>query len=61
MNVSEDRLKPVMTPLYGFSGEKVKVVGSIMLPVTFGDSSRSVTRQVVFMVVKSLLWPITSY
>ena len=53
MNVLEYRLKPVITPLYGFLREKVKVVGSVMLPVTLRDNPRSVTRQVLFMVVKS--------
>ena len=43
----------MMTPLYGFSGEKVDIMGSVQLPVTLGESPKIVTRQVLFIVIKS--------
>ena len=53
MNLSPNRLKPVTTPLYSFTGEAVLVAGSIQLPTTLGNEPHVVTRMATYMVVKS--------
>ena len=53
MNLSPNRLKPVTTPLYSFTGEAVLVVGSIQLATTLGSEPHVVTRMETYMVVKS--------
>ncbi|XP_052193948.1 uncharacterized protein LOC127802273 [Diospyros lotus] len=53
MNISQDRLRKVSSPLYSFTGEPVSVAGSVQLPVTLGADPQSVTRQANFMVVKA--------
>src|SRR5262249_33357662 len=53
MNIISDRLLPVKTPFYNFTGEAVQVMGSIQLPVTLGKEPLFVMRQVNFMIVQS--------
>ncbi|GMN19415.1 hypothetical protein TIFTF001_039817 [Ficus carica] len=37
-------LTPTRTPLYGFTGECVRAVGTVCLPVTVGDGPERMTR-----------------
>ena len=52
MNLSHDQLKPVHTPLVGFTGDSVGVEGEITLPVTVGSPPRQSTVMMTFTVVK---------
>ncbi|XP_077217565.1 uncharacterized protein LOC143851939 [Tasmannia lanceolata] len=53
MMIGDDRLKPANSDLFGFSGEVVKVVGQIELPVLVGDSPCQAFAMVNFLVVKA--------
>jgi hypothetical protein len=44
-------LKEASKPLYGFRGKKIKPVGSISLPVSFGTLSNAHTEYITFDVV----------
>ena len=44
-------LRPVKTPLYGFSGEQVEAEGMIALPVTMGEVPAQTIRMINFLVV----------
>ena len=51
MNLGQDQLHPVYSPLVGFGGMKVQPVGTITLPVVVGAYPQQVTRNVNFLVV----------
>ena len=51
MNLRRDQLRPVHSPLVGFSGMKVQPVGTITLPVVVGTYPQQVTRNTSFLVV----------
>jgi hypothetical protein len=43
-----------MKPLYGFSGKKIKPVGVVTLPVSFGTPKNPCTEYITFDVVDML-------
>ena len=51
MNLEGAILRPVKTPLYGFSGEQVEAEGMITLPVTMGEAPAQTIRMINFLVV----------
>ncbi|MCQ7416409.1 retropepsin-like domain-containing protein, partial [Salmonella enterica] len=51
MRLGSEHLKPSLTPLVGFGGEKVSPRGSVELPVTFGEGLHAITRMINFLVV----------
>ena len=51
MNVGGAKTRPIKTPLYGFSGERVYAKGAIQLPMTFDVHPAKVTRMVDFLLV----------
>ena len=51
MNLRRDQLRLVHSPLVGFGGMKVQLVGTITLPVVVGAHPQQVTRNVNFLVV----------
>ncbi|GAV85888.1 hypothetical protein CFOL_v3_29322 [Cephalotus follicularis] len=52
MKLGDDSLIPMDSPLYGFSGEPIRVKGAIELPVTAGTTPRQSTIMVRFLVIK---------
>ncbi|GAV67535.1 hypothetical protein CFOL_v3_11040, partial [Cephalotus follicularis] len=52
MKLGTSRLKPIDSHLYGFSGERVHVEGTIELPSTVGIAPRQSTIMVRFLIVK---------
>ena len=52
MNLFFDQLRPVHTPLVGFTGDSVRVEGEITLPVTAGTPPRQSTIMMTFTVVR---------
>ena len=44
-------LMPARTPLYGFTGECVRIVSIVCLQITVGDGPKRATRMVEFIVV----------
>jgi hypothetical protein len=44
-------LKEALKPLYSFSGEKIELVGTISLPMSFGNFSNARTEYITFNVV----------
>jgi hypothetical protein len=51
MGFNKKQLKEALKPLYGFGGKKIKPVGSISLPVSFGTLSNARTEYITFDVV----------
>ena len=51
MNLGQEQLRPVHSPLVGFGGMKVQPVSTISLPVVVGAYPQQVTRNVNFLVV----------
>ena len=51
MNLRREQLRSVHSPLIGFGGMKVQLVGTISLPVVVGVYPQQVTRNVNFLVV----------
>ena len=51
MKVERDQLRPVNSPLVGFNGMKVQLVGTITLPMVVGAYPQQVTRDVNFLLV----------
>ncbi|XP_057954118.1 uncharacterized protein LOC131148434 [Malania oleifera] len=51
MKIGKERLKPVSTPLVGFSGDVVHPLGTITLPVTMGMTPQQITTLTEFLVV----------
>lgn len=54
LRISEVVLTPIQTPLHEFTGECVRAVGTICLPITIGDGPEKATRMVKFIVVDRL-------
>ncbi|KAJ3689619.1 hypothetical protein LUZ61_018783 [Rhynchospora tenuis] len=53
LHLQNHPLKPMATPLTGFTGDQLMPMGIIDLPVTFGDSSKDVVSRVSFIVVNT--------
>ncbi|KAJ3687989.1 hypothetical protein LUZ61_017153 [Rhynchospora tenuis] len=53
LRLQDHPLKPMATPLTGFTGDQLIPMGIIDLPVTFGDSPRDVVSRVSFIVVNT--------
>lgn len=53
MDTGERKLENIRTPLYGFTGNEVKVIGTIDLPVIFGKQPQQVTKEVKFHVISA--------
>ena len=51
MRLGRDQLHPVCSPLIGFGGMKVQLVGTIALPVVVRSYPQQITREVNFLVV----------
>ncbi|XP_030924206.1 uncharacterized protein LOC115951026 [Quercus lobata] len=51
MRLGRDQLRPVCSPLIGFGGMKVQLVGTITLPVVVGSYPQQITKEVNFLVV----------
>ena len=51
MGIGREKLEPVNTHLWGFSGEKVLPLGSIQLVITLGDPLCQVTTTARFLIV----------
>ncbi|XP_058092613.1 uncharacterized protein LOC131239070 [Magnolia sinica] len=51
MGIPRSRLRPVKTPLHGFTGKRVISEGVISLPVTTGEGQHQATLMVDFLVV----------
>ena len=53
MGIGREKLEPVSTHLYGFSGEKVLPLGSIQLVLTLGDPPCRATTAARFLIVNA--------
>ena len=51
MRINRDHLIPTNAPLVGFGGTKVYPLGAVKLPITIGDYSQQITKDVTFLVV----------
>ncbi|GAV80367.1 hypothetical protein CFOL_v3_23828 [Cephalotus follicularis] len=51
LRILADQLKPVKTPLVGFTGEMIHPLGSINLPVVAGTAPRQTQVEMTFLVV----------
>ena len=51
MKLGRDQLRPVYSPLVGFSGTKVQPVSTITLPVVVGVYPQQVTKDINFLMV----------
>ena len=51
MRLGRDLLRPACSPLIGFEGMKVYLVGIVTLPVVVGSYPRQITKSVNFLVV----------
>ncbi|XP_028099377.1 uncharacterized protein LOC114298916 [Camellia sinensis] len=51
LQISEEKLSPLQTPLVGFTRDQVISIGSIDLPITIGEYSRQNTKILTFLVV----------
>ena len=51
MRLGRDQLRPINSPLVGFSGMKVQHVGIITLPVVVGAYPQQVAKDVNFLVI----------
>jgi hypothetical protein len=51
MNLSQHMLQPLEYPLQGFGGKPIKPVGTVSLPVSFGDLDNARTETLTFDVV----------
>ena len=51
MRLGRDQLRPVNSPLVGFGGMKVQLVGTISLSVVVGAYPQQITKSVDFLVV----------
>ncbi|GAV61129.1 hypothetical protein CFOL_v3_04657, partial [Cephalotus follicularis] len=54
MRIPADQLKPVKTPLVGFTGETIHPLGSINLSVVAGTAPRQTQVEMTFLVVDTL-------
>lgn len=53
MNIRDKRLENIRTLLYGFTGNEVKVLGTIDLPVLFRTPPRQISKDVKFHVISA--------
>ncbi|VFQ59409.1 unnamed protein product [Cuscuta campestris] len=51
LKLDRSMLRPLQTPLSGFTGASIEAEGQITLPVTLGTGNRTVTKQMRFVVV----------
>ncbi|XP_059454999.1 uncharacterized protein LOC132185214 [Corylus avellana] len=51
LGISQEKLKPFLSPSIGFAGERVQPIGLITLPVTAGIAPRQSTIMVDFLVI----------
>ncbi|XP_059639467.1 uncharacterized protein LOC132281816 [Cornus florida] len=51
LKIGREKLRPMKSPLVGFSGDKVYPLGAVTLPVTAGANPKQVTVMVDFVVV----------
>ncbi|XP_059627609.1 uncharacterized protein LOC132270446 [Cornus florida] len=51
LKIGREKLRPMKSPLVGFSGDKVYPLGAVTLPVTVGANPKQVTVMVDFVVV----------
>lgn len=51
MGIDRDKLKPVQTPLVGFTSDRLLPIGMIRLPVVVGIGEYQATREIDFLVV----------
>ncbi|XP_059432642.1 uncharacterized protein LOC132165942 [Corylus avellana] len=51
LGIGQEKLKPFLSPLIGFAGERVQPIGLIALPVTAGTAPRQSTIIVNFLVI----------
>ena len=58
MKLGRDQLRPMYSPLVGFSGTKVQPVGTITLPVVVGVYPQQVTKDINFLMVLIVRRPI---
>ncbi|XP_059629793.1 uncharacterized protein LOC132272716 [Cornus florida] len=54
LKIGQEKLRPMKSPLVGFSGDKVYPLGAVTLPVTAGANPKLVTVMVDFVVVNCL-------
>ncbi|KAK3024869.1 hypothetical protein RJ639_044481 [Escallonia herrerae] len=52
MGISEDRVKPITSPLYGFTGASAPVRGIAPLTVIIGEAPQQATHTLDFLIVK---------
>ena len=51
MRLGRDQFRPVNSPLVGFGGMKVQLVGTITLPMVIGVYSQQIAKEVNFLIV----------
>ncbi|XP_074573492.1 uncharacterized protein LOC141829918 [Curcuma longa] len=51
MEIDEDSLEPLLTPLFGFTGNRVQPLRQIILPLSLGAPPLIRTRRILFVVV----------
>ena len=51
MNLGLVKLKPIRTPLYGFTGGRVDTEGVIILQITMGEAPKQIMRMIDLLVV----------
>ncbi|VFQ61651.1 unnamed protein product [Cuscuta campestris] len=51
LKLDRSMLRPLQTPLSGFTGASIEAEGQITLPVTLGSGNKTVTKQMRFVVV----------
>uniref|UniRef100_A0A2N9J973 Integrase catalytic domain-containing protein n=1 Tax=Fagus sylvatica TaxID=28930 RepID=A0A2N9J973_FAGSY len=51
MWLDKDKLRPMDTPLVGFTGDKVCPIGIVTLPITVGSHPKTVSKTVDFLIV----------
>ncbi|MQM17823.1 hypothetical protein Taro_050801 [Colocasia esculenta] len=54
MGLKAEQLTPVESPLFGFSGVSVHLMGQIRLSISLGRTPRNVTKMVEFLVIESM-------
>lgn len=51
MRIAEEKLQPMKSPLMGFTGDRLFLIGSITMIVTLGVELKQTTKKVDFFVV----------
>ncbi|XP_028122569.1 uncharacterized protein LOC114319710 [Camellia sinensis] len=54
LQVGEEKLSPLQTPLVGFTGDRVTSIGFINLSITIGEYPRQTTKVLTFLIVDCL-------